>query len=206
MWQVFDLSLCRLGRAAISLLVVASGCCHQCGRFHFDQCADIPLGAIPQPNGTYACQWQQAHTAKAEQDHYVIYEHEWYRGGQELGPFGQKHLGQIAADLPATPMNVIIESHFDTARNTVDHELNDARRLALVNALLKQGIEDAEQRVIVGIPRAEGMYGEEGSRIGQRRLQGGGQGIGGGTGGGFGLGGGLGIGISVGGLGGGAIY
>src|SRR5437588_340366 len=39
------------------------------------------------------------------------------------------------------------------------------RRLSIVNQLLAHGIADAQQRVIVGYPQAEGLYGDEAARI-----------------------------------------
>jgi uncharacterized membrane protein YgcG len=162
-----------------ALLGALTGCCQdKCGPANVDRCADIPAGAIPQPNGTYACQWQTAQMERADQDHFVVYEHEWRAGGDALGPFGQRHVEELAARLPAVPNQLTIEPHFDVDRNAMDGELNEARRAAVVAALTAHGVEGAADRVVIGWPRGEGLYGDEAARIGQKRLQGG-QGVGG---------------------------
>ncbi len=43
---------------------------------------------------------------------------------------------------------------------------------AIINELLAQGIADAHQRVIVGYPKAEGLYGDEAARIFTQQFQG----------------------------------
>ena len=59
-------------------------------------CNDITPGAIPQPNGTYACQWIHAEKARAAQDKFVIYQYEWSADVTKLTPSGQGHVAQIA--------------------------------------------------------------------------------------------------------------
>ena len=67
-------------------------------------CDDIPPGAIPQPNGTYACQWIHAETARADQDNFVIYQYEWSADGTKLTPFGQEHVARIAKGCRKCPI------------------------------------------------------------------------------------------------------
>ena len=141
-----------------------------------DKCSDIPQGAIPQPNGTFACQWQHAQIAVAHQDHYMIYENEWYLGGKELDPFGQRHVAEIAAHIAETPCKVAIEPHFDPQRNAPDEALNRERVEAVAKRLAFNGVQDAFDRVIIAQPAAEGLYGEEAVRAGAQRLQGTGSG------------------------------
>jgi hypothetical protein len=171
-------------------------------------CDDIAAGAIPRPAGTYTCQWQSAQIARATQGKMVVFENEWYLGGQELGPEGQKHIARIAKLISANEYPVVVEPHFDTQRNAFDESLNEARRLAVVDRLTRVGVPNPESRVIVGLPEAEGLYGPEAQRYGNMRMMGGfnllgGGGLGGGLGGG---GGGLGGGGLGGGFGGGGIF
>ncbi len=161
-------------------------------------CDDIALGAIPRPVGTYSCQWQTAHIARSNQGKMVVFENEWFLGGQELGPEGQKHIARMAKQISTNEYPIVVEPHFDTQRNSFDESLNEARRLAVVDRLARAGVPSPESRVIVGLPEAEGLYGPEAMRYGNIRmlgginlLGGGGGGLGGGLGGG-GLGGGLG--------------
>lgn len=191
----------RVVGIAMSVMVMLSGCCSTCGRVHFNKCADIPKGAIPQPTGTYACQWQRAQIDRGRLDNFVVHENEWHRGGDKLGPAGAKHVEQLAGELVDPNARVIIESHYDTDENEVDEELNEVRREAVVKALAAKGIANADSVVVVGYSNAEGLYGMESVLIGGRRLQGGR--IGGGGGGGFGGGGFGGGGFGGGGLGGG---
>jgi hypothetical protein len=163
-------------------------------------CDDIKLGAIPRPVGTYSCQWQAAQIGRATQGKMVVFESEWYLGGQELGPEGQKHIARIAKQLATNEYPIVVEPHFDTQRNSFDESLNEARRLAVVDRLARAGVPTPESRVIVGLPEAEGLYGPEAVRYGTIRLLGGANLLGGGIGGG-GAGGGVGGGL--GGIGGG---
>ena len=174
-------------------------------------CQDIPRGAIPQPLGTYACQWQTAHMDRAEQDKYVIYEYEWQPGSDQPGPFGEQHLERIASTLEGTPFPVILQK-------TGNANLDASRRQKVVARLLEREIQGADSRVLIATPEAEAMYGisAPGTATGYLRTgggqagaaQGGGNFGGGGLGGGgfgAGVGGGLGGGMS-GGFGGGGYF
>jgi hypothetical protein len=187
-----------------------AGCCTDC--WFSRPCETIPQGAIPQPLGVKVHEFQERQATKAEYDDFVIYKHEWYKGGRELGPYGTYHLGEIIKRLPVTPFPVLLEVATD------DPELNEARRSLIVNRLALAGIPNAEQQVIVGFPGASGLFGEEAEIIFQqfllrrsfnqfgqgfgRNLFGGGFGGFGGFGGGLGLGGFGGFGGFGGGLGG----
>ncbi len=177
-------------RIAATVLVAAMplGCCtskRACKR-----CDDIPAGAMPQPVGQYSCEWQVAQREAADPGQNMIYEHEWHRGGTELGPFGQRHIEKLAAQMSQSADQVLIESHFDNQANRVDEQLNDERRSAVVAALADRGVADAEERVALARARTGGLYGQEAVSIGTRRLNGGnrGQGLGGNS---FGTGSGL---------------
>jgi hypothetical protein len=131
-----------------------------------DRCASIPKGAIPPPLGTSARAVMTVQATKAEADDFVIYKYEWCaEDGKALGPFGSYHLGQIIRRLPTVPFPVLIQVHPDEA-------VNLARREFIVQQLAFAGIPDPDQRVIVGFPTAEGLYGEEAEFIYDRLIQG----------------------------------
>jgi hypothetical protein len=131
-----------------------------------DNCASIPPGAIPAPIGTYNCKLQDTQAGKAEADDFVIYKYEWFMGGAELGPFGRYHINEIVNRLAYVPFPVIIQPH-------VDPQLTESRRQVIVNYLAQSGIPDPEQRVVVGFPAAEGLYGEEAEPTFERMIGGG---------------------------------
>jgi hypothetical protein len=141
-------------------------------------------GALPEPNGTFVHEWQNKQAAKAEASDFVFFLDEWYMGGGQLGPYGHYHLTQVIRRLPKVPFPVVVEPGADAAQN-------EARRRLLADALAKSAIPDADQRVIIAYPDAEGLYGEEAPRIftdmlSQRRNSGLlGQGFRSGFGGGF---------------------
>jgi len=191
-------------------LLAATGC-----RFHHpigpDNCAAITPGAIPPLTGTYVCQWQHAQMERADAGKFVINQCEWLAGGTTLGPEGSQHILKIAKTVGDTPFPIIVS-------RSDDEQLNETRRQRIVEQLLVAGLTDADQRVFVDRPEAEGLYGPEASRYGSMRQLGinGGMmgGMGGGMGGGMmgggmgGMGGGFGGGMGggMGGMGGGGFY
>lgn len=151
--------------AWLVLPTLLAGCASGDKPCALDKCPSIPPGFMPQPNGTYVRRIQDAQSMKAEADDFVIYKHEWYLGGTELGPYGRYHLQLIAHRLPMVPFPVVIQT-------TVDAKLNELRRAEIVKALTAAGLVDVEQRVIVGFPEAEGLYGDEAESIYGQMLQG----------------------------------
>ena len=156
----------------LALSGLAAGC-HHCDTCAgkpklFDKCATITPGALPQPNGWHANRIFDLQAAKAEQDDFVIYLHEWYEGGTQLGPYGQYHLIQIIGRLQheswPTWVPVLIQT-------SASGELDETRRMLIVEALATAEIGDAETRVTVGYPRAEGLDGNETERIYLQSLQ-----------------------------------
>ncbi len=124
----------------------------------FDKCSTIEQGAIPAPSGTYLSGWQALQAEKAEADDFVIYNYEWYMGKEELGPFGNYHIGEIAKRMIHSDQVVMIQ--------TSEHkDVDQARLEKVVSALAMAGVPDAPNRVLVGYPRAEGIYGEEAPQI-----------------------------------------
>ena len=142
------------GATAICLL---PGCTHD-GWLCLDRCASVPKGAIPDPVGTKVNWAVEAQAANAAEDDFVIYKHEWCKGAIELGPYGTYHLREVIRRLGDVPFPVVLQPE-------VDNQINLARRALLVKRLLAAGIHDAEQRVVIAFPEAEGLYGDEALRI-----------------------------------------
>ncbi len=138
------------------------------------RCPTMPKGAIPPPPGSYVRGWVDAQAARAEADDFVFYKHEWYLGGRELGPFGRYHLNEVTKRLRKVPFPVVIQP-------TLDRELNETRRSLIVQYLKLNDVPDAELRVLVAFPEAEGLLGEDAERIFEQTIGGGrsGRGIGG---------------------------
>jgi hypothetical protein len=160
----FILRMVRYGGIAAALMGSAAGCATQCGackkscdgRFK-SYCKDLDPGVNPQPLGTFTNGWIEAQHHKAEASDFVFYLDEWYLGGTRLGPAGLAHLRDVIKRLPGVPFPVVIQPH-------VDEALNETRRMRIVEALVNNGIADAERRVVVDIPQAEGMPGDEAER------------------------------------------
>jgi hypothetical protein len=141
------LRLCGLFLLPFAAAVVSG--CHTCN--------NITPGAIPQPNGTYACQWVHTERTRAAQDNFVIYQYEWSADVTKLTPSGQEHVAQIAQGLSQTPFPVVIEP----SSNPSDRRLDEARRMAVLEALASSGNPVPPDRVILARPEAEGLYGQE---------------------------------------------
>jgi len=183
-----------------SALILSSLGCRLHAPIGPDKCANITPGAIPAKTGTQTCQWQGAQADRAEAGKYVINQSEWFMGGKTLGPDGRRHVELIAKQVSQTPYPVVISL-------SDNDDLNEARRQIVVEKLAEAGLADADQRVVIGQPLGEGLYGPEATRYGGMRMFGlpGSLGIGGGGGGGLGGGGIGGGGIGGGGIGGGGI-
>ena len=80
-------------------------------------CNDIAPGAIPQPNGTYDCQWVHAGDGQGQARKFVIYQYEWTTDGAKLTPAGQEHLAEIAKAIACVPYPVVIEPVADDQLN-----------------------------------------------------------------------------------------
>ena len=160
------LRLCGIFLVPFAVAVVSG--CHTCN--------NITPGAIPQPNGTYACQWVHAERARAAQDNFVIYHYEWSADVTKLTPSGQGHVAQIAQAMCQVPFPVVIEP-------SSDRRLDDLRRMAVLEALASSGNPVPPDRVILGRPEAEGLYGQEAPGVARGMLstQTGGQNTGVGT-------------------------
>ncbi len=184
-------------KGALLAPVLLAGCCGV-RTLWTGGCYTVPQGSQPEPLGAHVRRYQTIQENNAEADDFVIYLHEWFKGGPELGPYGKYHVHQIIQRLPGVPFPVLLQV-------SPDPNMDQVRRSRIVALLLAGGIAEAEERVILGYPAAEGLFGEEAPRIFQRLLmpQYGFGGMGGGYGG-FGGGfGGFGGGFGGGGFGGG---
>jgi len=185
--------LARAGGAAVLTLIAggavqAQAPCPPRSPWHIDNCATIPAGTMPTPNGTYVRLWQREQVTGGQADNFVIYRHEWYMGGQFPGPYGLYHLQEMAKRLPHVPFTVVIQAD-------VNPQLNEVRAATVVQMLTHYGVEDAAQRVVVAFPAAEGLDGLEAARAYFRSVSTGGVG-----------GGGAGVGVGGGGFGGGGAF
>jgi hypothetical protein len=115
-------------------------------------------GILPEPNGFFTRQIEEAQAEKAEASDFVVTLNEWTMDGLELGPHGQRHLAAMARRLTTGPgpvnYPVVLEPGCDPA-------VNDTRRQVLVTCLARNGVADADQRVIIAYPQAEYLYGDQ---------------------------------------------
>ena len=123
-------------------------------------CNDIPCGAIPPCTGTHTKEIMRTQAEIAEADDFTMYEHEWlydpitHSGTAKPGPYGMYHLGEMVKRLPEVPFPVLIQV-------SLDDKLNEDRRVMVVQYLTANGIAEAERRVCLGFPAAEGLFGDE---------------------------------------------
>lgn len=154
--------------------------------------------------GTYVDAPLRIQEENAEASKYVIYQHEFKLNQSEQGDVlnglrlnedGEDHVRRIAENLRrGVPYQVIIERSRTSERADTrygypvhyDPQLDNRRRLVVVNALIAMGIENADELVVVSPAYAEGLTGREAERAYRRGLGFQGQGGGyGGSGGGF---------------------
>jgi len=145
-----------LGGLALQSAAHGQGCDPASGR---GGCNKLPPGAIPAPAGTSVHAWLDQMSIAAEADDFVVYKHEWYQGGLELGPYGQYHLDQMVHRLAHVPFPVVLQPE------ATNPAVNEVRRRVLIEGLAKAGVPDAARRVIIAFPKAEGMYGDGAYRI-----------------------------------------
>lgn len=167
----------------------------------------LPCDAVPAPPGTYVNAWSDAMAAQAAVQGDIITRNLWFDGDKELGPDGRERMIKISESFKEHPRMILIEEEpvaigaqqaYGEAL-LANRELNDQRKLNVIEALYALGIEDAEQWVRITTDRSVGVRGIEAPNVFNRQFMGG---LGGGIGGG-GRGGGIGGGGLGGGLGGG---
>ena len=175
----------------------------------------IDRAAVPAPPGTYVNQWNDAMICSARQQQLLINRHEWFSGGNALGPEGREHVLQLSELMKSSgylitielePVQLDYDETFEeaTARTI---QLNEQRREVVVQLMNDSGVADAEQRVFLLPSNAVGVRGVEAPRIYNGLLFGGqGGGGGGNQNGGGNMGAGQGNGGGGGGFGGGGIF
>ena len=164
-----------------------------CSSFHHWYCRGCDACAHRTPAASTIQMYEDGQTARADLSRFVINQHEWYKGGDELGPAGTQHLDKIIATVAATspqpvsggpgispcvgpdfllvlePQQVFIEKDQSLDEATAAaKELDERRRTRLVTHLASAGIEDAEQRVLIAVPTAEGLHGVDSPVIYER--------------------------------------
>jgi|GEM_PF-1956468 len=128
--------------------------CYSTGPRHSPH-ADVPKGSMPSAPGSFVNEFVFRQCAKAEADDFVFYRYEWQDGKAELGPYGRKHLAAASRRLEAdAPFGIMIEA-------TEDPKLDQDRYLAIADILGQLGISEPATRVRIGLPAAEGLFGEE---------------------------------------------
>jgi hypothetical protein len=198
--------------ACLVVLGLLTGCRSVDHGHRPERCCDFAPEAIPAPQGTYVRGFQHAQTSRAAESAFTIYNHQWYQGGGELGPGGALHLEKLIARLPIEPHPIVLEPQpiiipaGATLTETRDEAraIDEIRRQAVVASLAEAGIPDADARVIVAYPQAEGLDGNQAPMLYWQLQRGGARGggmMGGGAGGGM-MGGGMGGGMMGGGMGG----
>jgi hypothetical protein len=123
---------------------------------------DVPV----QRFGSFVRRIEAVQANKADLSHFVVFLDEWYEGGVKLGPYGQDHLNHVAQRLHEidahTPPNkripVIVQPQ-------IDDSLNQARREVVARGLLSRGVMDADIRVVIAHPQAEGLRYEDILRV-----------------------------------------
>ena len=135
--------------------------------------------AEPAPLGTYIGAWRAAQAEQADATDFVIFQREWYQGGDQLGPEGHRHVQGILSQLAKVPYPILIEpvtpilgSRSDLQKTlAAAAELDQVRRQRIVDRLLACGIDDAHQRVLIAYPDALQMLGPEAARTYQIYLR-----------------------------------
>jgi hypothetical protein len=118
---------------------------------------------VPAPIGTYTRNAFQEETDLAKAERMVIYQEEWVRGAPKVKDCAMSHLDKVA-DWLATARKPYV-SFPVRVEPTGDPNLDRTRRLTVVNYLVERGVGDAEQRVVLASPYAEGLQGDIIERI-----------------------------------------
>ena len=113
----------------------------------------FPLGEVTDAH------WETMQT-NAEAADFIFYDHEFVGDTAELAPGGKDHLMQVALRLEHVPFPVVVERSPHNGRP----QLDQLRRVTIVEQLARLGREDAEARVIIADAFAEGFTAVEGDQ------------------------------------------
>jgi len=165
---------------------------------------------LPEMLGTKVDQIMELQVQNAEAAKFVVYQHEFedrrYENGVavkdlRLNEAGEDHVRKIAEQLRAgSPYPVVVERSQTSAKHRsqfgypvhLNPDLDMKRREAIVRALTRMGIDDADTRVVVAPAFSQPLTGMEAESAYSTGLWGGGMGGGMGGGWGGGMGGGMG--------------
>ncbi len=154
-----------------ALVLVLGGCvkdgwpCCRLGSGLGSRLASRPQAPYPAPFGSHVRAFITAQGAKADGADFTIFLDEWYMGGARLGPFGQRHVLALVPVLGQVPTPLLIQCGYDP-------ELDQQRRLFVVEQLTSHGVPDADKRVVLGFPEAEGLDAEFAERCYLQMLRG----------------------------------
>ena len=127
----------------------------------------------PAPVGTLSNQIWRMQEHNAEASDFVIYEHEFMMDGTRLNYAGEDHVKQIAARIRGGHgFPVLIERSRHTVWKSdtykfpvhLNPKLDMLRREVVVQALLRMGIENAEEAVVVSPALTDGFTSPEAER------------------------------------------
>lgn len=113
----------------------------------------FPLGQVTDAH------WETMQT-NAEAADFIFYDHEFVGDTAELAPGAKDHLMQVALRLEHVPFPVVVERSPHNARP----QLDQLRRITIVEQLARLGRDDAEARVIIADAFAEGFTAIEGEQ------------------------------------------
>ncbi|MDX1971104.1 MAG: hypothetical protein SFY68_01095 [Candidatus Sumerlaeia bacterium] len=103
---------------------------------------DLPHGYIPKPAGTSSGVIFNMQASKGEQNNFVLTSNRFIADRITLSPKGQKQVDWMVRNIDQNAYKVIVEP-------TGDSSLDEARRKALVDYFTLQGIEDAENIIVL---------------------------------------------------------
>ena len=179
--RCFSLALIATG---FLLLTSAAGCKSGCG----DQCEGGAGGLFnrraensppvdhPFPLGQVTDSFWETQQTNAEASDFIFYDHEFVGETEDLTPGAIKHLMQVALRLEHVPFPIVIEE----SPYNEKPELDEDRRVQVVQQLARLGVLEADQRVVIASAYANGLTAVEGERAYYTTLQGtfGGNGLG----------------------------
>jgi len=125
-------------------------------------CKAPPTGAQydrPFPLGAVSDVFWETQQANAEAADFTFYDHEFRGDTAELAPGAKRHLESVALRLEHVPFPVVIEQ----SNHNRHPELDQSRRTMIVESLVRMGVQNAEQRVVIAPAFTEGYTANEGA-------------------------------------------
>jgi hypothetical protein len=125
-------------------------------KYHMQECVlGFPDEFNALPLGARAHQFYQAHVANAEAARMVLYQFDFVEGKADLTLRGHDQLGMIAGLLLHNNCPIIIE------RTPWNPGIAASRRVAVINEFARVGLPVPPERVVIGVPIANGLAGVE---------------------------------------------